>query len=76
MQVVISPEQLNDVDQRVLAHLRDGRVTPQYVADREDISRSYVSQRLKRLVEHHHVERVAPALYELVNDIEEISDDK
>ena len=75
MQVVISPEQLNDADQRVLAHLREGRVTPQYIADREDISRSYVSQRLKRLVEHQHVDRVAPALYELMSDPEDAADE-
>jgi predicted transcriptional regulator len=70
MHVVLDPEQLNDADRRVLTHLREGRVTPQYVADREEFSRSYVSQRLKRLVEHKHVDRVAPALYELTDDPE------
>ncbi|MEZ3163257.1 hypothetical protein [Halorubrum miltondacostae] len=32
------------------------------------VSRTYASERLKRLVEHNHVEKIAPGLYELVDD--------
>lgn len=65
---VLTPEDLNDTDERLLDLLEEGRVTPQYVADQIDISRTYASERLKRLVEHRYVERPAPGLYELVED--------
>ncbi len=65
---VLTPEDLNETDKRVLDVLQDGRVTPQYVASQLDISRTYASERLKRLVEHGHVKRPAAGLYELVSD--------
>lgn len=65
---VLAPDDLNDTDIAVLDVLRKGRVTPQYAADQMDVSRTYASERLKRLVEHGHVEKVAPGLYELVED--------
>ena len=65
---VLTPDDLNDTDDAVLDVLRTGRVTPQYAADEMGVSRTYASERLKRLVEHNHVEKVAPGLYELVDD--------
>ena len=65
---VLTPADLNDTDDAVLDVLRSGRVTPQYAADEMGVSRTYASERLKRLVEHNHVEKVAPGLYELVDD--------
>lgn len=65
---VLAPDDLNDTDTAVLDVLREGRVTPQYAADQMDVSRTYASERLKRLVEHKHVEKIAPGLYELVDD--------
>lgn len=65
---VLTPADLNDTDDAVLDVLRGGRVTPQYAADQMDVSRTYASERLKRLVEHKHVAKVAPGLYELVDD--------
>jgi len=67
-QGVLAPDDLNDTDERVLDVLRRGRVTPQYVADLLEVSRTYASERLKRLVEHGHVRRVASGLYELDDD--------
>lgn len=69
---VLTPDDLNDTDTAVLDVLRKGRVTPQYAADQMDVSRTYASERLKRLVEHGHVEKVAPGLYELVEDPRDI----
>lgn len=66
--MALSPDQLNDTDGRILDVMLDGRATPQYVADQLDLSRPYASDRLKRLVEHGHVERLAAGLYELVDD--------
>ncbi|WP_306061321.1 winged helix-turn-helix domain-containing protein [Natronococcus wangiae] len=66
--VVLTPDKLNSTDKRLLNVLQDGRVTPQYAADQLEISRTYASERLKRLVEHGHVEKLAPGLYELVDD--------
>lgn len=65
---VLTPDDLNDTDDAVLEVLRAGRVTPQYAAGEMGVSRTYASERLKRLVEHNHVEKVAPGLYELVDD--------
>lgn len=65
---MLTPDDLNDTDGRVLDVLLEGRVTPQYVADQLDVSRTYASERLKRLVEHDHVRKVASGLYELNND--------
>lgn len=65
---VLTPDDLNETDGKVLDVLREGRVTPQYVADELDVSRTYASERLKRLVEHGHVAKLASGLYELVDD--------
>lgn len=65
---VLTPDDLNSTDGRILDVLSDGRVTPQYVAEELDVSRTYASERLKRLVEHGHVARPAGGLYELVDD--------
>lgn len=65
---MLTVEDLNDTDTDVLDVLSSGRVTPQYVANELGISRTYASERLKRLTEHAHVEKVAPGLYELVDD--------
>ena len=45
-----------------------GRVTPSWIADERDLSRAYVSQRLKRLKEHGHVEQPYRGLWDLVDD--------
>ena len=66
--VTLDPEHLNDTDEAILDALRDGRATPQHLADRIEITRPYASNKLTRLVEHGHVEKVAPGLYELAND--------
>jgi len=65
---MLTRDDLNDTDERVLDVLRHGRVTPQYVAEQLDVSRTYASERLKRLVEHDHVLKVASGLYELKSD--------
>ena len=72
--VVLTPDKLNSTDERLLDVLEDGRVTPQYAADQLDVSRTYASERLKRLVEHGHVEKLAPGLYELVDDPRQMTD--
>jgi len=56
---MLEPRQLNETDQDILAFLAadGGRVTPSWVAEETDNARAYVSQRLKRLVEHGHVRR-------------------
>jgi DNA-binding Lrp family transcriptional regulator len=63
---VLDADDMNDTDWRIVEELRDGRVTPTYLADRVGISREYASDRLKRMVEHDMVERPAAGLYELV----------
>lgn len=59
---------LNDTDESILDLLSEGRVTPQFVSKQLDITRPYASQKLKRLVEHDHVVKVASGLYELRSD--------
>jgi len=66
--VTLSDDDLNETDRAIVTELERGRVTPQYLASELDISRPYASERLKRLLEHEHVDRLAPGLYELVDD--------
>ena len=61
-------DDLNETDQAIINLLQQGRVTPKYLASELDISRPYASERLKRLLEHDHIERLAPGLYELTDD--------
>ncbi|MFB1066332.1 winged helix-turn-helix transcriptional regulator [Natrinema sp. H-ect4] len=66
--MTLDGDELNETDQAIIDQLQQGRVTPQYLAKELDISRPYASDRLKRLLEHNHVERLAPGLYGLVED--------
>ena len=66
--VVLGPDDLNDTDRDILDMLQEGRVSPPFVAERLGKSREYTSQRLIRLREHEHARRIAPGLYELVDD--------
>ena len=74
LQDVLTTEDLNATDRKVLDVLHDGRVTPQYVAEEIEVSRTYASERLKRLKEHRHVRKLASGLYELVEDPREGTD--
>lgn len=67
-EVALEPDDLNETDEAILDELVEGRVTPQYIADQLDISRPYASEKLKRFVEHGHVEKLASGLYELKED--------
>lgn len=67
-QSVLEPSELNNTDEQILSLLHTGRVTPPYAAAELDKSREYASERLIRLKEHNHVQRIAPGLYELVDD--------
>ena len=59
---------LNPTDNAILDRLQEGRASPTYIADRDEYSRQNVTNRLQRLVEHGYVQRLAPGLYELVED--------
>lgn len=75
VEMALTPEQLNDVDEAVLDLLDEGRVTPalarEQLAERRvtDVSRQYVNQRLRRLEEHGHVKNLLESgVYELAGD--------
>lgn len=59
---------LNPTDHAILDRLHEGRASPTYIAEKEEYSRQNVTNRLRRLVEHGYVEKLAPGLYELAND--------
>lgn len=71
---MLNPDDLNDTDEALLDLLAEGRVTPRYARLELDISREYVSQRLRRLEEHGHVEKVDRGLYGLLSDPREGDD--
>jgi len=71
---VLTEEDLNGTDRVILEELHRGRATPALVAERQDLGRSYVSQRLIRLREHGHVTELVRGLYELVDDPREDAD--
>ena len=72
----LSSADLNDLDNEILDCLHDGRATPTLIkrllernGTREEVSRQYVNQRLKRLSEHEHVENLLnTGVYELTDD--------
>ena len=70
----LDAEALNETDRHILNILKQGRATPtlvmKFLNERgQEYSRQYVSQRLKRLTEHGHVENVRDTgVYELVED--------
>jgi len=68
----VIPDHLNEVDVELLDVLIVGRVTPTFAAEEISVSREYASERLKRLLEHGHVQKLAAGLYELVNDPREL----
>lgn len=65
---MLDEDDLNDTDRELLAVLTDGRVTPTFAAEEAGVSREYASERLKRFLEHGHVQKLAAGLYELVDD--------
>jgi hypothetical protein len=48
--------------------LSQGRVTTSYAANRAGYSLAYTRDRLNRLCDHDHVEKIHSGLYELVKD--------
>jgi GTP-sensing pleiotropic transcriptional regulator CodY len=72
---VLGPEDLNETDREILEELEEGRVTPALIADRRDLGRSYISQRLIRFEEHGHADELVRGLYELVDDPRKDSDE-
>jgi len=72
---MLERRQLNSTDEEILDFMQEhGRVTPSWVADETDNARAYVSQRLKRLKEHGHVEQPYRGLWDLTNDPREDGD--
>lgn len=76
-EAMLKPRQLNDADRQILDVMvaDGGRLRPTHIAEDADLDRSYVSQRLKRLVEHGHVEKPRSGLYVAVSDPREEADD-
>jgi len=66
--VTLDSEDLNGTDIAILNALEEGRVTPPLAGERAEVSREYATERLVRLKEHGHVERVHRGLYELMDD--------
>jgi len=70
----LTEDQLNDLDDKILNVLSDGRATPtllkkMFEEEGTEVSRQYVNQRLKRLSEHDHIENLFDTgVYELVTD--------
>jgi ArsR family transcriptional regulator, cadmium/lead-responsive transcriptional repressor len=66
---------LQPVDWRIVEELREGRNVPSNIADNVDMTRQYVSQRLKLLEAAGYVENVGRGVYGLVSDPAEESDE-
>lgn len=65
----------DDLHQEILSHLREGRVTPSYLAELTDESRQLISSRLRDLTMAGYVEKIHTGLYELVEDPQESEND-
>ena len=57
-----------EIDNKILDELHDGRNVPSNLAEELDVSRQYISQRLKLLEAADHVENVGRGVYQLVDD--------
>lgn len=64
----LQSDDLNPTDQQTLDLLAEGRCTPSYIADETGYDKGSIRNRLRRLVEHGHVNKVHRGLYELVDD--------
>jgi Mn-dependent DtxR family transcriptional regulator len=68
---MLSTDDLNTTDRRIIDELQEGRVTPAYLRNELEVSREYASERLTRFREHGIVVRLAAGLYELTETGEE-----
>jgi len=72
--MTLTEHELNDLDEKILDVLTNGRATPTLIKmileDRgTEVSRQYINQRMKRLSEHDHIENLFDTgVYELVID--------
>lgn len=67
-QSMAGPEDLDELHWEIVEALREGRVTPAYLADLTGESRQLVSQRLRDLRMAGYVGKVHTGLYELEED--------
>jgi hypothetical protein len=65
---MLHPEDLSPTDEALLDLLANGRVTAPYAAEATEYNLQHIRDRLSRLVEHKHVEKVHEGLYELESD--------
>lgn len=65
---MVEPEELDELHQKIIGELRQGRCTPSYLSEKTDESRQLVSQRLRDLVMAGYVEKIHTGLYELSED--------
>ena len=77
----LEEDELNDLDDRILDALANGRATPTllkkiFQKDGTDVSRQYINQRMKRLSEHDHIDNLFDTgVYELISDPRSNTDD-
>ncbi len=70
----LEEDELNELDDRILDALANGRATPTllkkiFEKDGTDVSRQYINQRMKRLSEHDHIDNLFDTgVYELISD--------
>ena len=70
----LAEAELNELDNRILDALANGRATPTllkkvFEENGTDVSRQYINQRMKRLSEHSHIKNLYDTgVYELVSD--------
>lgn len=70
----LGEDELNELDNRILDALANGRATPTllkkiFEENGTDVSRQYINQRLKRLSEHGHIKNLFDTgVYESVSD--------
>jgi hypothetical protein len=65
---MLDNEDLAPADRVVLDMLQVGRVTAPYISAETEYSLQYTRDRLKRLCDHDHVEKIHSGLYELIED--------
>lgn len=65
---MLGEDDLNPADEELLDLLQSGRITAPYAAHETEYNTQYIRDRITRLVEHGHVQKVYTGLYEIVDD--------
>lgn len=73
---MLEPDDLSPADESLLELMEGGRITAPYAREETGYNLQHLRDRLSRLVEHGHVDKINKGLYELVDDPRQLANDE